>query len=129
MVVNALRAIRWTFSTSGQALVYLASAGGLLAAMLAGWGFADGARWAMFVSLLFASPYLTALLAVQLLRMYRDAALILLFVASLASGLAASMSGSSISGLVLWSATPILFLATLLIALGELSFDRRQVGS
>ena len=129
MVVNALRAIRWTFSTSGQALVYLASAGGLLAAMLAGWGFADGARWAMFVSLLFALPYLTALLAVQLLRMYRDAALILLFVASPASGVAASMSGSSISGLVLWSATPILFLATLLIALGELSFDRRQVGS
>lgn len=129
MVVNALRAIRWTCSTSGQALVYLASAGGLLAAMLAGWGFADGARWAMFISLLFASPYLTALMAVQLPRTYRDAALVLLFVASLASGVAAWMSGPSISGLVLWSTTPVLFLATLLIALGEISFDRRQAAT
>ena len=54
MVVNTLRAVRWTFSTSGLMLIYLASAGGVLAALLFGWGFVDGARWGVLVSLLVA---------------------------------------------------------------------------
>ena len=51
-------------------------------------------------------------------------ALILLFVASLSSGVDAWMLGSSISGLILWAATPVLFLGTVLVALGEMSFHR-----
>ena len=122
--MNTLRAVRWTFSMSGQSLIYLAGAGGVLAAMFAGWGFEDDARWAVFNLLLVASPYLIALMAVQLLRTNRDATLILLFAVSLASGVDAWMSAFSIPGLVLWAVTPVLLLGTLLISLSELSFDR-----
>ena len=129
-MVNTLRAVRWAFSTSGQTLIYLASAGGVLTAMsFAGWEIVDGTRWAILVSLLIASPYLLALMAVQLLENNRDAALIVLFAASLASGVAAWMFSFSIFGLVFWPATLALFLGTLLIALSELSLERRRVRS
>ena len=124
MVVQMLRAVRWAFSTSGQTLIYVACAAGVLTAMFAGWGFVDGAYSASLVSLLVAGPYLIGLIGVQLLRSNRDVALILLFVASLASGVDAWMFSFSIFGLLLWAATPVLFLGTVLIALGEMSFGR-----
>ena len=124
MVVQMLRAVRWAFSTSGQTLIYVACAAGVLTAMFAGWGFVDGAYSASLVSLLVAGPYLIGLIGVQLLRSNRDVALILLFVASLASGVDAWMFSFSIFGLLLWTATPVLFLGTVLIALGEMSFGR-----
>ena len=56
-MVNTLRAVRWAFSTSGQTLIYLASAGGVLTAKsFAGWEIGDGTRWAILGSLLVASP-------------------------------------------------------------------------
>ena len=124
MVVQMLRAVRWAFSTSGQTLIYVACAAGVLTAMFAGWGFVDGAYSASLVSLLVAGPYLIGLIGVQLLRSNRDVALILLFVASLASGVDAWMFSFSMIGLLLWAATPVLFLGTVLIALGEMSFGR-----
>ena len=124
MVVQMLRAVRWAFSTSGQTLIYVACAAGVLTAMFAGWGFVDGAYSASLVSLLVAGPYLIGLIGVQLLRSNRDVALILLFVASLASGVDAWMFSFSMIGLLLWAATPALFLGTVLIALGEMSFGR-----
>ena len=127
MIVNTLRAVRWAFSTSGQTLIYLAGAAGVLTAMFAGWGFVADARWAVLVSLLAAAPYLIGPMGVQLLKINRDVALILLFVASLASGVNAWMFSFSISGLVLWAATFALFLGTLLIAISEMSFDRGRV--
>ena len=124
MVVQMLRVARGAFSTSGQMLIYLACAAGVLTALFAGWGFVDGAYRAILVSLLVATSYLIGLMGVQLLRSNRDVALILLFVASLASGVDAWMFSFSIFGLLLWAATPVLFLGTVLIALGEMSFGR-----
>ena len=124
MVVQMLRVARGAFSTSGQMLIYLACAAGVLTALFAGWGFVDGAYRPILVSLLVATPYLIGLMGVQLLRSSRDVALVLLFVASLASGVDAWMFSFSIFGLLLWAATPVLFLGTVLIALGEMSFGR-----
>lgn len=120
-----LRALRWAFSTSGQALVYLACAAGVLTAMsLAGWGTVDGSRWAMLTSLLVASPYLIGLFAVQLRSISRDVALTLLFAVSLASGVVGWMFSFTVFGLVFWAVTPVLFMGTLLIALGDISLHR-----
>jgi hypothetical protein len=128
MVVSTLRAVRWTFSTSGLTLIYLASAVGVLTAIsFAGWALANDSYRVILISLLVALPYLTALMAVQLVRTNRDAALVLLFATSLASGGAALMS--SVFGLALWPATLALLLGTLLIALSEMSFEHRQAGT
>ena len=124
MVADTLRVVRKAFSTSGQTLIYLSCVAGVLIAMFTGWGFVDGAFRAILISLLVAAPYLIALMAVQFLRSSRDVALTLLLVASLSSGVDAWMLASSISGLILWAATPVLFLGTVLVALGEMSFHR-----